>query len=328
MAYRTLSAIAALVAALFAVGIAVAAPAHAGCGDRYPDVEWRSTGQTDLLVVSATPSVGDGLGLRLADEAGAMARVLEEDFGSVPPLSLCVFGTEDGLDATGLVPEGQLLHAAVFNEDGTVYVNTLDSRLFAETNAFGLAYAVLWDVAARQGAAGYPEPLATVIGQWYLARAAGKLELHHSQMRGGAFFRDPSGQGIEATDWAWAAQPPVYSWNPQFQESPLSDMVQWAVDQHGVEVLSDPDPQRWAEIEKAWQDALRAEALQGASGGNDWLIGLTIFFGFIGLAGLVAWLNKRSKRRIREQARIRTQAETGATARTSAAASPATPRHD
>lgn len=308
MAQRFLSAIA-LTAIVFAAGVFTATAADAGCGDQFPDAEWRIVGETDLLVVAITGSVSDGQGLRFADTSAATARQLEEDFGVLPSLNLCVFSEVDELDPSGLVTTGQLLHAAAFNLDGSVYVNTLQSRLFDETQAFGLAYAVLWDVAAEQGLDGYPEPLATVIGQWYLARAADKLELHHSQMRGGAFFRDPAGEGIEATDWAQSSQPSIYVWNPQFQESPISDLVQWAVDEHGVEVLSDPDPDRWGEIEQEWQDALRDEALQGASGGNDWLIGLAIFVGFIALAALMAWLTHRSKRKIREDARRRAQAE-------------------
>ncbi len=308
MAQRTLSALA--LVALWLTGAAVAAaPAVAGCDDHYPEAGWRPIGETALLVVEITPSVSDGEGLRFADEAATTARMLEADLGTLPPLSLCVFNEEDELDPADLVPPGHLLHAAVFNEDATLFVNTLQLGRFDETHAFGLAYATLWHVATLQGHPGYPEPMATVVGQWYLSRVADKLELHHSQMRAGAFFRDPGGGGIETTDWAQGTQAAVYSWNPQFQESPLADFVQYAVDQHGAGVLSDIDPDRWAAIEQEWQSALREEALQGASGGSDWVIGLTIFFGFIALAGLTAWLTHRSRIKAREEARQRGEAE-------------------
>jgi hypothetical protein len=293
------------------VSLITAAPALAGCEDHFPDTEWSVAGETELLVVSRSSSISEGQGLRLADDAAATARLLEEDLGPLPQLSLCIFNQDDNLDRTGLVTEGQLLHAAAFNDDSTVFISTLQGRRFEEAQAFGLAYAALWGVAAREGETGYPEPLASVVGQWYLSRVADKLELHHSQMRGGAFFRDPTGEGIETTDWTQASQPAIYTWNPQFQESPIADLVQYAVDQYGVDVLVEPDGDRWAEIEQEWQAALREEALQGASGGNDWIIGFAIFFGFILLAGLMAWLQRKSKQKIREDARIRTQAEVG-----------------
>lgn len=309
--------------------VAGAAPAFAGCGDNFPDTEWRVTGETELLVVATAPSVSDGQGLRFADEASATARWLEEDLGTIPQLNLCIFGVDDDLDPTGLVPAGQLLHAVVFNEDATVYVNTIQASLFDETHAFGLAYAALWHVADELGRTGYPEPLASAVGQWYLARSADKLDLHHVQMRGGAFFRDPSGGGIETTDWAQASQPPTFAWNPQFHETPISDLVQFAVDQYGPEILNELDGIRWSEIEQEWQTALRLEALQGSSGGADWVVGLVIFFGFIGLAGLTAWLTRRSRIKLREEARKRAEAEAaGVSAPADAAAARSTPRAD
>ncbi len=325
MVRRRIKSVMMLLATLATAGVVLAAPALAACEDHFPDAQWRLVGETALLVASATPSVPDGAALRFADTGAATARVLEADFGSLPPLHLCVFSEEDRLDPSGLESASQQLHAAVFNDDGTVYVNTLQSSFFDESHAFGLAYATLWDVASRQGEVGFPEPLATTIGQWYLSRSAGKLELHHSQMRGGAFFRDPSGEGIETTDWTAARQAPALAWNPQFQESPMADLVQYAVERNGVEILQILDGERWAEIEQEWQAALRDEALQGASSGNDWIVGLAIFFGFIGLAGLTAFLTKRSRIRIREEARRRGEKEAGVTSPSVPGAAPATP---
>lgn len=308
MVARRISALVLLTLAVSVAGVLDAAVASADCGDRFPNETWELVGETALLSVSAV-GVPTEQALRFADEANATARLLEADFGEVPPLELCVFGREVRLDPTGLVPPGQLLHAAVFADEGTVYVGAIGSRLFDETHSFGLAYAVLWDQAARLGMEGYPEPLATAIGQWYLSRVSGKVELHHNQMRGGAFFRDPAGGGIETTDWATAHQPPIYTWNPEFQEAPIGDLVDFAVGTYGTEVLSDPDPVRWADIEQEWQAALREEALQGTGGsGSAWVIGLAIVVGFVGLAALMAWLTRRSRIKAREQARARAQA--------------------
>ncbi len=304
---RSIAVLIALVAAGMAAGLVSAAAAFADCGAQFPEEEWVLVGETDLLTVSSA-GLSDAAGLRFADEAGATARLLEADFGTLPPLELCVFGPDVRLDPEGLAPRGQQLHAVVFAEEGTIYVGGLQASLFDEAHSFGLAYATLWGLARRHGLDSYPEPLATVIGQWYMSRVAGKVDLHHSQMRSGAFFRDPSGGGVETTDWTADRQPPIYVWNPQFQESPVGDLIGFAVETHGPEVLLDTDSARWSEIEQEWQAALREEALQGSGSGNAWLIGLAVVVGFVSLAILLAWLNRRSRRKIKEKMRTEAQA--------------------
>jgi len=293
---------------LVSVGVSTvvsAGAALAGCSDRFPDEAWQVAGQTELLTVS-TVSVPEGQALRFADDAAATMALLETELGAAHPIELCIAGRDADLDGSGIVPENERLHSVVFNEDGTVVIDVLEAAFFDEAHAFGLAYATLWGVAAESGSVGYPEPLATTIGQWYLSRAADKLELHHSQMRSGAFFRDPSGQGVDTTDWTAGSQPPVYPWNPQFQESPLADLVAYAVATEGAEILRDPSQERWMAVEQAWQEALRQEALQGSSSGNAWLIGLAIVAGLLTLAGVLAWLNHLAKRRFKDEARPKT----------------------
>lgn len=282
-------------------------PAHAAdpwCAAHFPDQEWVAVGETELLTV-ATAGLPEGQALRFADEATATVRDLGDDLGPFSQLHLCLYGGDVRLDPGGILSPGQRVHSVAFSETGTVYVGVIEAAFFDEAHAFGLAYAALWQVAGELGLAGYPEPLATTIGQWYLSRSAGKLDLHHSQMRSGAFFADPSGRGVAATDWTSDAQPPIYAWNPQFQESPVADLVDYGVGTAGTAALRDPTNATWQPIEQAWQSALRDEALQGSSSGSDWLIGLAIIVGMVGLAGLLAWLTRRSKRRFKDEARIR-----------------------
>jgi hypothetical protein len=289
---------------LLAAPFGPASAADPPCDAHFPGQEWETVGETEFLTV-ATAGVPEGQALRFADEAAATARTLHDDLGAIPQLHLCVYGSDVRLDPTSILPEGQRVHSVVFNEDATVYVGVLQAAFFDEAHAFGLAYAALWQVADELDLDGYPEPLATTIGQWYLARAAGKTELHHSQMRSGAFFADPSGRGVDATDWTAEAQPQIYPWNAQFQESPVADLVDYAVATAGPGVLRNPTNARWQAIERSWQEALRDEALQGTSSGSDWVIGLAIVIGMVGLAGLLAWLTRRSKRRFKDEARLR-----------------------
>lgn len=301
---RRLVAVSVLVLVVSVAGVAAAGPSLAGCSEHFPEAEWSPAGETDLLTVE-TAGLSPGQALRFAEEASITARWLDTDLGGLEPLTLCVTGRDVVLDGAGIVAEGQRLHSVVFNDDGTVVVDALEALFFDEAHAFGLAYAALWQVAAQIGTEGYPEPLATTIAQWYLSRAADKLELHHAQMRSGAFFNDPSGRGVATTEWTASAQPATYAWNPQFQESPLADFVEFAVASEGPAILRDPSGERWAALEQEWQAALREEALQGSTGGNAWVVGLGIALGMVALAGLLAWLNHLSKRRTTEAARSR-----------------------
>lgn len=286
---------AAIVALATTLMLVAAAPALAACEDHFPTVEWLVATQTDLITVK-TVDVPEGQALRFADTAAETARTLESDLGTVPPLELCLYAPSANLPTEGLLPVGQQLHSVVF-DDGTVVIGTLQSRIYDETQAFGLSYAALHGLAERIGEPAYPEPLASAVGQWYAARAAGKLEVHHSQMRTAAFFRDPDGDGVDPSDWAASTQPPAYTWNPQFHESPISDLVEYAVSTHGISVLEDATTERWETIEIAWQASLRNEAVQGRSSGNAWLVGLGIVIGAVAAAALLALHQRRLKLR-------------------------------
>ena len=274
------------------VVLLAAAPAIAGCEDHFPEVPWRVATQTDLITVKSV-DVPEGQALRFADLAAATARSIEADLGDVGRLEMCVYAPSADLPTEGLVSFGQQLHSVVF-DDGTLVTGTLQARIFDETHAFGLAYAALHNVATRLGLSAYPEPLASAIGHWYASQAADKVELHHSQMRTAAFFRDPDGNGIEPSDWLATTQPPAFTWNPQFHESPIGDMVDFAVANHGSAVLEDLSTERWETIETTWQAALRDEAVAGRSSGSAWLVGLGIVVGAVAVAALLAFLNRRA----------------------------------
>lgn len=273
-------------------GVATAAESS-GCSARFPATEWiesAAVGPATLWIAD----IEDGVAARYADQVAGINAILESDHGALDPIDVCIFGSDVTLDATGLLPENQRLHAVVFPQDDTVVVGATLPQFLEEAVAFGLAYTALWQVGDDLAADGYPEPLATTVGQWYMARVKDRLDQHRSAMRTGLFLSDPEGKA-EGGDWTGEVQSTAYVWNPQFMESPIGDMVEFAVATRGVEVLRDVSTETWADVESEYRFALRQE-LVGDGSGSSWMWGAGIVIGALILAGSAAWFAHRDRR--------------------------------
>lgn len=281
-----------LAAPLVAVHHDAEAQATSGCAERFPLTEW-TPAATAGPVTLWTAEVNQATADRYRDQIDGIVGLLEADVGQLDPIDVCVFGSEVTLDATGLLPENQRLHAVVFPAEDTVVVGATLPRFLEEAVTFGLTYTALWQTAEQLGFTGYPEPLATTIGQWYMARVKDRLDQHRSAMRTGLFFSDPEGTA-ESRAWTEQSQSDAYVWNPQFLESPIGDIVAFAVATRGAEVLSDPSQELWSAIELEYREALRQE-LVGEGSGTTWMWGAGIIIGALLLAGFVAWLARREK---------------------------------
>jgi hypothetical protein len=287
----------AIVAVVLLVPPAVAAAQSVSpCEERFAEQEWIATGDSGGIAAyraALEPAVAE----RFADTAREVAALLQADLGAMPAATLCVFGPDARLDATGLLPEGQRLHAAAFAPEALLVIDAQQFRLVDEAIAFGLSHIALWHQAAEVGAIGYPEPLASAVKQWYAARLSGKLEQHHSQMRVGLFFSDPEGKA-PPTDWFVANQDSTIVWNPEYQESPIGAFVADAVGRHGTGLLQAPDPDEWAAAEATWRSVLRDELLQGADRSQEWIGGALLAAGVvIGAAGLALWGRRQNRRK-------------------------------
>ena len=288
-----------LLAAMWVVSPAMGQGASP-CDDFFPDQEWQLV-QAGSGVSTFRASLDEGVAARFGDDAEATAQRLVEDLGSFPPSTLCVFGSDTALDGSGLeeeglLPPGQRLHAASFREEAVLFVDAQQFRLVPEAIALGLAETALWHLS---GSEGYPEPLAGAIAQWYAARQSGKLEQHHSTMRVATFFNDPTGTA-PPTPWLAGAQEPVAVWNPEFQESPISDFIEHAVAANGPSILVDPQPDAWAAADIAWKADLRDELLQGADRSREWVGGVVIATLVVVAAIAMAWWGRRVARRKQE----------------------------
>ena len=245
-------------------------------------------------------ALDEDIAARFGDNAQATAELLAQDLGSIPPMTLCVFGSETALDgseleAAGLLPPGQRLHAAAFREDAVLFIDAQQFRLVADAIALGVAEIALWH---QSGGAGYPEPLAGAIAQWYAARQSEQTtEQNRATMRVFNFFNDPSGTA-PPTDWLATVQEPVAVWNPEFQDSPISDFIEVAVAANGAGLLIDPDPAEWAAADIAWRAGLRDELLEGADRSRDWVGGVAIAV-LVVIAGIAMalWGRRVNKRK-------------------------------
>lgn len=282
---------------VFVVGAPGFAQRSTPCDEQFSDQEWEIV-QAGSGVTTYATELDPDIAARFAADAEGTAAAFAADFGSFHPSTLCLFGSATSLEASeleasGLLPPGQRLHAAAFKPEATLFIDTQQFRLVPDAIALGLAEIGLWHVA---GPDGYPEPLASAIAQWYVARQNDKLEQHRSTMRVFSFFNDPSGTA-PPTDWFAGKQEPLSVWNPEFQESPVGDFVATAIAASGPEILAKPDPAVWAQADIAWRSDLRDELLQGADDSREWVGGVLLAVGIVVLALLTGWWGWRRSRR-------------------------------
>lgn len=279
--------------------VASEAEAEIGCADHFPFLSWNaigSVGPIDVRTVAVDPQLSG----RILDDVGDVVGLLDGELSLADDLHVCVFGADASINDAGLLPPGQRVHAVVFGPDQVVAVDAQQLVLVEPAITYGIAYAALWATAAELGTVGYPEPLGTAVAQWYMARVGRRLEAHHASIRTATFFADPEGRA-ESADWAMTMQEPVFVWNPEFIESPIGDLVEFAVARNGPAILRTPTSDVWAAVDADWRVALRDELLQGATGERAWRVGLGLVIGLIVVAVLLAFGHRRVKRRHRYQ---------------------------
>jgi hypothetical protein len=284
----------------FGTPAAARSQADDSCAERFPDQDWQLVVAGGGVTVFAA-ELASTVAARFAEDATEVVRLLRSDLGTFPDTTLCLFGAGTTLDASdlrdrGLLPPGQRLHAALFAEEALLYLDTLQFRLVPDAIALGFTHIALWELASAAGEAGYPEPLAGAIAQWYVARRNGRLESHRATMRVATFYGDPSGSA-PAANWLSGAQEPVSVWNPEYQESPIGALIADAVATRGTDMLLRPDADEWAAAELAWRAELRAELLQGADESRDWIGGVLIAGGAVAAAiGFALWGRRQNRR--------------------------------
>lgn len=270
------------------VGAAASEPTgRGGCAARFPDQAWDFEHHVSGVSVS-TAGLNRATSERLAGDVDAAAAMMSADGLAPGSAAVCLFADDIPLDAADLAPPGQQLHAVAWLPDQVVAVSASSLRLVRRAAVLGLTHAILWH---RDAEGGYVEPLSSAIAQWYVSRVEGTLGLRHAEMRRANFF-----EPLIGTEWTAGIQQPVLVWNPQFQDSAIGDIVDYAVRHHGSSVLLDPDPVLWERIEREWSAALLAELLGEDFRTTGWVLGLVVFVGVILLAVVLGLRARRVKR--------------------------------
>lgn len=283
---------------VFALSMSVvpAAAADEACSGWSPGTAWRSAATIGPITL-VTAGVEDGIATRFAsdieDLLAAMDGVLPLDAAVV-----CAFDETELADDGGLVPENQRLHGAVLTSDRVVVLDAGMTAQFRPAVAVGLTYLALWDLAGDQGRDGYPEPLRDAVSQWFAAGLTSRLALHRDMMRRQVAFTRP--EDDSTTDrWTYGIQSETFVWNPEFQESPVGDLVAYAVDSRGTDVLHDLTADTWDGIDTEWRVQRRFELLGDQRNAVDWRWGLGILLAALAAAATLAYLQRVARRRHR-----------------------------
>jgi len=287
-----------LLASIAAVAIAggfSAVPAEASaqvtCAQRFPQVEWDLVTDGDVAVyVSDVP---EAMAERFGTEIGLSSGWITEDIGSFETV-VCLVG-EDAAFVGDQFASGSIgFHAHSDLEEQFVVVETQRPGFVGPAVAYALAHQALWQ---NNGDEAFPEPIASVIAQWYRARILERLELYHAAVMFENFFDTDA-----VIDWTEGSQDPIQNWIPENNFQAIGDFVDFAVAEHGTEVLLETDGATWSEIEGEWRLDLRSDLTGRDTPTTDWLLGVGIavailLFALIAI-GLGLWSKHRRKQRV------------------------------
>ncbi|MGI9667787.1 MAG: hypothetical protein ACR2N2_11960 [Acidimicrobiia bacterium] len=280
----------ALVGALGIIASPVSAAAGS-CADRFPETSWVevSSGAVSVEATGVRPGFAD----RFNREVKLVEGWLNDDIGPFSA-TVCLVDNESAFDTSPYVQGSQRLHARMEMDDGLLLLSTQRIGLVGPAVAFGLTHHALWQH-GQEG--GHPEPLSSVIGQWYRARILDRLELYHRDVMVENFFDTEA-----VIDWTESSQPAVRDWDPEQNFQAVGDFIDFAVAQYGTEVLLETDGERWSEIEGEWRTALRVDLTGRTTPTTEWIVGITLVVVALVVATSAAALGIWSKRRKRRRA--------------------------
>jgi hypothetical protein len=284
--------LASLIALLVVVVAAPAAHAAVGdsCADRFPEVAWVTV--SDGAVTIEATGLTDGLIGRYDTEISLVEGWIVDEIGPLEA-TVCLVDPDAPFDTSRYVSGSQRFHARMEMEEQLLIINVERFGFVGPASAWALAHHALWQNGVDGG---NPEPISSVIGQWYRARILDRLELYHREVMVDNFFDTEA-----VIDWTADRQPPVLDWDPERNFQAVGDFVDFAVATYGTQILLESSGERWSEIEGEWRSALRADLTGRTTPTTDWIIGISLAVAAVVIAAVAAvlgfWSKRRRKRR-------------------------------
>lgn len=295
-----------LVVALFVLGVAApaAAQSNGACAERFPEVEWVRL-DTSLEVYAA--GVPTGHAERYAGEIEGAVIQINEHFGPFEA-TVCLFDPKSGFDQSRFVSGSDRLHALLLPEDDLLVLSTENIGLTGSAAAFGLTHLALWQYS---GGAGYPEPQASTIAQYFRSEVRDRGIYDHAEAKAANFFGPdvvtPWSTGIQANPLMWdpgrgrsgafgGGYDPVAAASAA-SSTHMADLVRFGFTEGGEGFIRNSDPAMWTDLEARWRTALTVELMGSAEPTRTWMGGLAIAIGILVVAAIAVALGLLSKLR-------------------------------
>ena len=288
----TLILVAALAAVLVSGSLSMPADASPGesCASRFPEAMWVTV--SDGPVSVETVGVSEGLAERFHREIDLVEGWVRSEIGAVD-LTVCLVANDSGFDVSRFESPSNRFHARMEMDERLLVLNIERIGFVGPAAAWSMAHHALWQAG---GSTPHPEPLSSVIGQWYRARILDRLELYHRDVMVENFFDTES-----VIDWTESEQPPVLDWDPERNFQAVGDFIEFAVATYGTDILLETDGARWSEIEAEWRTALRADLTGRTTPTTEWKVGVAIAAGVLVVAAIAIGLGLWSKHRRKER---------------------------
>jgi hypothetical protein len=242
---------------------------------------------------------------RFAGEFSQIVDWLEADITSMAGVEVCLFVDELDLDseALGWYP-GMPLRAIAFGEQGVVALSAWMTRYLQDAGVAGLIHVALW----RAGGGSYPQPFGDDVIGWYLGRLAGTTEAIHSlYLRQQIGLREP----WPPFPWSVSSSSDPILWRPEFGYGGAGDFTDYVAGVEGAGYLAAPDPDRLAELDEGWRQALFDDSGAIPGGSKGWIAGVIAAVVLLGAAVAFAWLGRVSRLRAEEALRLLAVAPAG-----------------
>ncbi len=292
---HTLSRLLALAVSVIAVGAISASVAQASslvtCPQRFPQASWEFVSDGDVPVY--TTGVPDAMGERFAGEIAISSGWITDDIGPFET-AVCLVGDDMAFIGDQYARGSVGFHAHQELEERFVIIETERPGFVGPAATFAMAHQALWQ---NNGNEAFPEPIASVIGQYYRARILERLDLYHYEVMMENFFDTDS-----VINWTESSQEPVQDWIPENNFKAIGDFVDFAVSQRGTGVLLETDGAVWSEIEGEWRSALRADLTGRETPTTDWALGVGIAALILVVALIAIGLGLYSKHRRKQRA--------------------------